>query len=466
MKGSRVTLRWPKTFRFGAAAIGLLSAALLAACAQQAAEPDPPNIILISLDTFRSDRMSAYGATGGLTPNLDALADRGTVFSHAVVSAGTTFPSHATMLTGLYPRTHAVRSNYGRLPAETPTLAERLRSAGYETGAFVCYKAMIYHGNLGKGFDVVSDPERSEEPFRDGREAAELALAWLRGRTSDKPVFLWYHNFDAHVPLRLTDHARRKLSELEYEGPFADGASIEEIRGHQKEIKDSEMKLAAIRALYDGEVRAADAAVGHLLDGLEQLGILSDSIVILIADHGEALGEHRWFGHGATLWETVIHVPLVVVDYRNPRHQVIDTTVGAVDLAPTILQMTAAETMPVQGRSLIPALRSGEIDPAPYFTEVELRSEEGRPAWYDPDSLAVYTDGFKLIRWRDKLELFDLEQEPAGATAVTVTDAAEARLRDHLAGLADEYLSGSQFANLPELDKETIEQLRALGYTR
>jgi arylsulfatase A-like enzyme len=426
-------------------------------------KPQPPNVILISLDTFRADRMSAYGATGGLTPSLDALAGQGTVFRHAVVSAGTTFPSHASMLTGLYPRRHAVRSNLARLPDDVPTLAEQLRAAGYECGAFVSFKAMLYHGNLGKDFDVQSDPERTSNPLRDGRETADLALAWLRERDSAKPFFLWYHNYDAHPPLRLTEYARTQLEALGYEGPFADGASVDEIRGHQKEITGSELKMAAIRALYDGEVQAADAAVGHLIEGLDHLGLLANTVLFLIADHGEGMGEHSWLGHGPILWESVIHVPLVIVDFRRPRHQVVDTTVGEVDLTPTILVLTGAATLPVQGRSLIPALQEGEIEPAPYFTEVKLLDEDERAAWYDPDTLAVYGEGFKLRRWRDQLELFDLARDPDAVSPITPANDAQVIVR---ADLAQQYLAGTQAANLPELDQETIEQLKALGYTR
>jgi hypothetical protein len=201
--------------------------------------------------------MQYYGGTG-LTPTLDALAKNGTVFSHAVVSAGTTLPSHATMLTGLNPRTHTVRSNFSRLPDDVPTLAEQMLKAGYDTGAFVSFNHMLHFGNLGKGFAGLSE----DEPYLDGKEAAQLALNWLDARKSRKrPVFLWYHNFDAHSPLRLTGYAQKKLAEIGYEGPWSDGASRPEIARVLKDIRRSDELREAMQALYDGEVGIADEAV-------------------------------------------------------------------------------------------------------------------------------------------------------------------------------------------------------------
>jgi arylsulfatase A-like enzyme len=103
---------------------------------------------------------------------------------------------------------------------------------------------------------------------------------------------------------------------------------------------------------------------------------LENSVLLLVADHGQALGEHGWFGHGAVLWESVIHAPLVIVDYRNPQHRVVETTVGAIDLTPTILQLVGAEPLPTQGRSLLPALLGGALDPADYVVEIEQKNRD------------------------------------------------------------------------------------------
>jgi len=426
----------------------------------------PPNVIVITMDTFRADRMAVYGGQG-LTPTLDALAQKGTVFSHAVVSSGTTYPSHATMFTGLYPRRHAVRSNFSRLPDDVPTLAEKLTEAGYDTGAFVSFKGMLVHGNLGKGFAAVSDTEQPKEMFRDGDETARMALDWLDSRVEpDKPVFLWYHNFDAHTPLRLTDYSRPRLEQMGYEGPWSDGASIPEVTTIQEEIIRSELLQDAITALYDGEVINADLAVRMLLDGLEERDILDNAVLVLVADHGEALGENGWFGHGATLWETVIHTPMVYVDFRKPRHRLVDTTVGTVDLMATLLDRAGIEPIPNQGRSLMPAIQGEALDPAEYVAEIEVRKEENRPAWYDINRLALYYDDFKFEYAFGKGTLFDLAEDPDAVSPLDASGEGEAIIGTYLEGLAQEFLAEGNFASDSSLDDDTINQLKSLGYVQ
>lgn len=427
---------------------------------------DSPNIIVITMDTFRADRMTLYGGHG-LTPTLDALAQKGTVFSHAVVSSGTTYPSHATMFTGLYPRQHAVRSNFSRLPDDVPTLAEKLSAAGYDTGAFVSFKGMLVHGNLDKGFTAVSDTEQPTEPFRDGDETARLALDWLDSRVeSDRPVFLWYHNFDAHVPLRVTDYSRERLEKMGYEGPWSDGASIPEVTTIQADIIRSELLQDAITALYDGEVINADLAVRELMDGLEERGILDNAVLLLVADHGEALGENGWFGHGATLWETVIHTPMVYVDFRKPRHRIVDATVGTVDLMATLLDLVGLDAGPNQGRSLMPAIKGGELDAAEYVVEIEMRKEENRPAWYDVDRLALYYEDFKFEYAFGEGRLFDLEEDPSAISPLDASGEAGAIIGSYLEGLAQEFLAEGNFASDSSLDEDAINQLKSLGYVQ
>ncbi len=432
----------------------------LAACSNHG--PDSPNVIIITLDTFRADRMAHWGGTG-LTPTLDGLARQGTVFSHAVVSAGTTLPSHATIFTGLYPRSHAVRSNYSSLPDDVPTLAEQMAKAGYDTGAFVSFNHMLHFGNLKKGFAGLSE----NGPYLDGKAAAQLALNWLDGReTKRKPVFLWYHNFDPHTPLRLTDYAREKLAGIGYQGPWSDGASESEITSLKKDILRSGRLRQAHQALYDGEVMVADEAVRFFLEALKERGILQNSVLVLVADHGQALGEHGWLGHGAVLWESVIRAPLVIVDYRNPRHRVVETTVGTIDLTPTILQLVGAETLPTQGRSLLPALLGNPLDPADYVVEIKQRTGDSRPDWYDIDRLAIYSDNFKLVRTFGKSRLFDLATDRDAIHPLTIGKTGMTALFEYMEGLGEDYLAQGKTANVPEVDENTIEQLRSLGYVQ
>lgn len=456
--------------RISRTAVFLLIVVISATLIGHLVQSRTPNIVFISMDTFRADRMRAYGGSG-LTPTLDALAEKATVFSRALVSSGTTYPSHATMFTGLYPRMHAVRNNFSKLPEDVSTLAERLSSAGYDTGAFVSFMAMLVRGNLGKGFDALSDTELlGSEIFRDGSQTARMALDWLDSREDRrKPVFLWYHNFDAHLPLRLTPYAERRLEALGYQGPWRDGASVEEVTSSQREIRTSRKLQLAIEALYDGEVRNADNAVKLLLDGLKARGVLQNAIVVLVADHGEALGENGWFGHGPILWETVIRTPLAIVDYRDPRHRIIDTTVGTVDLMASLLEIAGQDPGPSLGRSLVPALKGNALDSAEYVVEVELRKEDRRPSWYDADRLAVYYDDFKLEYAFGEGQLFDLRRDRNAVrplNPISPNDALIKTIGDYLEGIAQEYVAGGMAANLPAMDEETVNQLKSLGYVQ
>lgn len=429
--------------------------------------PAGPNLVLVTLDTFRADLLEAYGGPPDLTPTLNRLAERATVFDRAVVSAGTTFPSHATMLTGLNPRAHGVRSNYARLAPEVATVAGTLGELGYRSGAFVSFGSMLSHGRLGRGFEARSDGQEASEPVRDGADTADLALEWVSGvRDDPAPLFLWYHNYDAHIPLRAGEDAKERLAALDYEGMLADGASTAEVTEHRSRILGSPTELEAFRTLYRGEARRADEALRGLLEGLERLGELERTVLFVIADHGEALGEHGWFGHGPVLWETILRVPFLIVDFRDPSPRRVGSTVGAVDLAATILELAGAGSPPGRGRSLRPALRGDRLEERTYFAEVEWRDVEGRPAWYDPEALAVYRDGFKLKRWHDQRTLFDLSEDAHAVRGLPLKTPSLESLHARLASTAEAYLAAEGAAQLPELDPETAETLRALGYVR
>jgi arylsulfatase A-like enzyme len=187
---------------------------------------------------------------------------------------------------------------------------------------------------------------------------------------------------------------------------------------------------------------------------------------MLVADHGEALGENGWFGHGATLWETVIHTPMVYVDFRKPRHRVVDTTVGTVDMMATLLDVVGVESGPNQGRSLMPAIRSKELDASEYVVEIEMRKEENRPAWYDVDRLALYYDDFKFEYVFGEGRLFDLAEDPDAVSPLDSSGEGEAIIATYLEGLAQEFLAEGNFASDSSLDDDTINQLKSLGYVQ
>jgi arylsulfatase A-like enzyme len=277
--------------RAGAALAGLA----LAACT-----PARPDIVLVTFDTLRADHVGAYAArpAGSLTPRLDAVAERARVFEHAFTTMPTTAPAHASLLTGLHPREHGIERNGDRAAPEhaSRSLQQRLRDAGYATGAFVT--APVFGDAMGLGgFDRWDTPR---DGTRAGAEAVQAALAWLDGAPA--PVFLWVHLYDPHAPYGDAGRKGRAVEPDKY--GWVDGSLYA-----SPEARD------AMAELYALGVRDADAALGLLLDGLTERR--REPFLVVAADHGELLAEQLdaegfAYGHGALLTREVLHVPLLL----------------------------------------------------------------------------------------------------------------------------------------------------------
>lgn len=434
----------------------------------------PPHIILVTLDCLRYDRLAAYGGPEDLTPALNGLAERGTVFVNAYTASGTTFPSHATILTGLYPRMHGVRSNRFQLSEVFQTVPELLAERGYRTGAFVSFRQMVVRAGLGQGFEARSDTEESEFShehgrfgergiFRDGEDTTTLAIEWLndiRARAPDDPLFLWLHLYEPHTPYRLNDWSRDRLGD--YDGPLADGAGIDYLRGEGKrQVLESERDRRALQILYDGEVHKVDRHVGELLEALRALALLEDTVMIVASDHGQSLGEHGQLGHGPTVREDVIRIPMTITDFRDPGHHRVEANAGTVDLAPTMLALAGVERQTQwQGRDLSGSIRDGRLESAPYFAEVAYQdiSED----WYDPDQIAVYDGGFKLDYSPGSVQLFDLRADPQALEPIDPE--AHPTVADYLRGLAQDYLARETTPQRADLTEQDLQTLRSLGY--
>ncbi|HEY2324415.1 MAG TPA: sulfatase, partial [Thermoanaerobaculia bacterium] len=270
--------------------------AVLAAIACRHEQPalQFPNVpvILISVDTLRADHLPAYGYTGVATPNIDALRRDGTLFRNAYATVPMTLPSHVTMLTGLLPPEHGVRDNVGfRFDSKAhPSIASVLRNAGYATGGFISSYVLRGGTGLADAFDFYEDSiegrpgARFVDYQRPGNVTATLAEKWVDAR-EDKPFFLFFHIYEPHVP---------------YDPP-------EPFRS----------RYAAVP--YDGEIAAADAVVGSLIDHLKQRGIYDRAIILFVSDHGEGLGDHGEKQHSILVYRELIHVPLIVKLPHNVR---------------------------------------------------------------------------------------------------------------------------------------------------
>ncbi len=313
----------------------LASAVLLLAClvAGCPSEPGPPNVVLVTVDTLRADRMGIYGYDGDTTPRIDAFFRDHTVVGRAITSAPCTVPAMRQLLTGRLDR-----------KADGASLPERLASAGYETAAVVSQHQFHWDGrrNYDRGFsnfDIQGEGEidRHRMTTRDAREVADRALRWLDERSGDRPFFLWLHFFDPHdpydPPLDHRDGAEHESGDRRTETalvrePYAEDETV------QAETFAPEV-TERFRRLYDGEIRFTDAQIGRVLSRLEELGLADDTIVVLTSDHGEQLGEGVLWDHCKTLHGRETRVPLLVRDpARAGRRREVATTT---DVVPTIL---------------------------------------------------------------------------------------------------------------------------------
>ena len=352
-------------------------AALAGAAAAGAAEPPRrPDVVLVTIDTWRWDAAGFAGSSPSPTPRLDRLAAAGRVFVEARAHNVVTLPSHANLLTGLYPYQHGVRDNTGfRLPGAVPTLATVLAAAGYATGAFVGAFPLDSQFGLDRGFEVYDDrylkgshPEDLAMPERRGEQVVAPALAWWRAAAA-RPRFLWVHLYDPHAP-----YEPRAPHAVRFPG-----------------------------SPYLGEVAAADAALAPLLDELAAPAA-RPAFVAVTADHGEALGEHGEATHGLFAYDATLRVPLVVWgrgvtpgrDARPARH---------VDLFPTLLAAACVAPPPGErpGRSLLDA-DSGA--PESYFEALSATFNRG---WAPLRGLVA--EGRKLVAL-PLVELYDLAADP------------------------------------------------------
>ena len=402
----------------------------------------PPNVLLVTLDTTRADRLGAYGYAAARTPILDRLARDGVLFERAVAAAPTTLPAHASLMTGRNPMAHGVRNNGVPLDRAVPTLADAFRAAGYRTAAFVSAFVLDQRFGLVRGFDTYDDHldppagHASDAIERRGDRTVAAASAWLTAAASAAPgppgsaptaapFFLWVHLYDPHDP---------------YEAPAQPG-------------RDD------VSALYDGEIAFADSAVGALLGALERQGLSGNTIVAVIGDHGESLGEHGEATHGMFVYESAMRVPaLLKWPASLPAGTRVTPLVRAIDLAPTLLDLAGRPPLTgATGVSLVPLVRGTGAAPATAYGET-----------YFPQ---LFMNWAPLRSWRDgqwkfieapTLELYDLASDPGETVnlAAREPDRAARMRRALYALLAAE---GTAAASAGP-DRETMQKLAALGY--
>ena len=394
------------------------------------------DVLLVTLDTTRADRIGCYGHAAAATPTLDGLARNGVRFENAATVAPLTAPAHASILTGLYPPRHGLRANGPyRLDEARQTLAETLGGAGYETAAFVSSFVLDRRFGFGQGFATYDDrvapkTSMSMEAImeRDARQVTDAALAWFGARRAGRPYFAWVHYFDPHVPY---------APPAEFASKFPDDP-------------------------YDAEIAYVDAQLGRLLGALEKGGRAERTLIVVVADHGEALGQHGEVSHGYFVYDEVVRVPLVLASkglFARPRVES-KLAVSVVDIVPTVLDLLGLQApTEADGRSLL-TLVAGERDTV-YVESLTPYLEHG---WAPLFALRGVQS--KYIE-APRPELYDLSTDP-GETD-NRWDRAEPGTRDALARALEGLLAGwppleDVAGQALALDDETRARLVALGY--
>jgi arylsulfatase A-like enzyme/Tfp pilus assembly protein PilF len=398
-------------------------------------QPPGLNLLLITLDTTRADRIGAYGWKPSPTPNLDRLASEGTLFEHATAPAPLTLPVHSSLFTAKYPPQHGVRDNGGFvLDERETTMAERLKAAGAKTGGFVGAYVLDRKWGIAQGFDrYVDDFDLSKfdtpslgEVERPANEVADRALEWLASVKSSR-FFAWLHFYDAHSPY---------APPAEYRARFPDQP-------------------------YLGEIAYVDAQIGRVRAFLEQEGLLDRTIVVVLGDHGESLGDHGESTHGFFVYQSVLHVPLVIrAPYDALRHRRVADLVRTVDVMPTVLDLLDVPVPEkVDGQSVVPLMTGAvrEMGLGAYAEAVYPRYHYG---WSDLRSLT--SERFKYIE-APRPELYDLVQDPNETR--NLYDERRA-LADRMAAVLATAESNNAAGVEPaaDVDPDTRARLAALGY--
>ena len=421
------------------------------------------NVVLVSVDTLRADRLGAYGYTARAnSPRIDAQLAAGVAFDQAMSQRASTWPSLASLLTGLYPSGHGVNENGYGFPDDLPTLPKLLHGAGYQTGAFLSNMCQANH----QGWDAFAC-----SGGQDGKNVRR-ALEWAGTVDGKRPFLLWVHLFGAHPPYYNGGDLAEKL-DPGYSGPL----------GPRKRLLDPVMTqpiglnardVQHLNALYDAAVQGSDHSVGALLDGLKAAGRLERTVVIFTADHGEELYQHNhYLYHSCSVYQTALHVPLGISapGLLTPGARV-PQTMELIDVLPTLLAMLGVAPPAEQhGRSLVP------------FLEKPDPGRRAIPAFSEYGSTTIHTalqDHWKLVHNPDAVspvcipdappghypiareELYDLSRDPGETTNLAAREPERVKAMAELIRRRFEGLRNR--VRKQELPEDLQKELKSLGY--
>jgi arylsulfatase A-like enzyme len=475
----------------------------------QVATTERPNIVLISIDALRADRLGLYGNDPAVSPRIDALAGQGLAFRQAIAQGASTVPSVSSFMTSLYPtELGIITGRQWGLDAMRATLAEALQVAGYRTQAYVTNGHLVPANGYDQGFDGYVGPEPGR-PYGLDRLRAETVIAGLACRHSDPQPNVLCRLFDAGYRLlfdrflvmeneggRVNDLARRFIRLhsdeqfflwLHYMEPHAayrppeafgelpssvDANREEFLRAWQPSNKTVPIALrdddvTALVALYDGEILAVDGWVGGIWDEIEAQGLADRTLLVITADHGDEFGEHDEYGHGHTVYQDLVWVPLIFVGSPVAgQGRVVETPVPLLDIVPTFLDVAGAPLPePIRGQTLLPVLQGQEPAGQPIYSECPARRSS-----YDDKAMRV--GPFKLVYnvKLDRAELYDLQADPGEQSDLAAAQPQRtATMREQVRAWTADSLE--TWASLPraggqtgEMDAALEDALRQIGY--
>lgn len=437
------------------------------ACRRKPAVADTvgrPNIVLITIDTLRADHLSCYGYRRNTSPFLDSLAAKGTLFERAYATSSWTVPSMASIFTGLHPRRHGVirgAAKKGRvlrqqpLPADVATLPEALKKAGYRTFGISSNGHMSEDTGFARGFDHFDLCWFDKSPAPN-----ELALKHKDALAGESPFFLWVHYFDPHAPYSPREPWIEAYAESNRkECARWAGVQMRKMRRRIAAVRKSDAARRALVDMFDSEINYCDQHIERLFG---ELRFPENTIVVVTADHGEEFLEHNALGHGQSLFEEVVRVPLIVV-LPAGRQSVatVPAPVSNRNILITLLDAAGLDTAGFPGHSLLPLIRNpATAPPEPVFLELDRRRI----------IKGIRSGDAKLIcHDEDKCSLFDLERNPREDLTLA-KDSRDPAVEDRLHGLLRDWMAENPAQQAPavrmKVSPEQEEKLRSLGYIR
>jgi arylsulfatase A-like enzyme len=441
----------------------------------EADQAKPINLVLISIDTLRRDRLTVYGYAKETSDAIERLAKESVVFDSAITAQTNTAPSHATVLTGLFPGSHGILQNGMRLKDDIPTMASILKARGYATGGFVSGWTLSPHTQLQRGFDEYNAAFRGSR--RAGIDTWAFAKRWLRQHArGDKPLFFFLHLFEPHFPYDPPPQFALKFlpNQKQLEAP----TERKDLPGLKVKLKLKPKEEREYDARYDGEIVSSDRIVESVLKELQRLRIRNKTLLVLFSDHGETLFERDWVAdHGGRVYDEQLLVPLMIRFPDKERAGVrIEQQVMLVDVLPTVFDWMRIDTpRKIEGRSLLPLIRGVEKDKTP-----RAAFSHGRPEPVRVPEIGVRLTkrgilssirlpNAKLIEYPLEgggvyQQLFDLEKDPGERVNI-------AKRRPDLVEKLHKQLSRWRIQTgvekqpiIPRLTKEIEKGLRSLGY--